>query len=339
MDATIFDGSTTKPCSVDEAKAAANQPGVSWIDLRLHGGDADAASAMLQAVGIDASAAQRVLTGGLGTEFAMTADSVHGVCWIDDNDGRPAAQVFFAWNQMRMVTVRSDGDSAIATIRQRVTERMDVLQKNPSTLLGVVLQLMLASVQRGVTQTMIDVGTLDMEIIATSTPKAEQTQSLNAFRTAFQPLAMRFPMYVVNVQAALIDPSPVTGMDDAGMAQLQQFLTAVQGTSGLIDSLAQGVRNAAQDIQAQVGNWQGNRINVLTIVTMIFLPISFLTGYFGMNFTWLDNQLDSFWSWMLLGVGLPVLLVVVCSFLLASSGYEMPRLIRRRGASGAKARP
>ncbi len=330
MDVTIFDGSTTKPCSVAEAQAAANQPGIAWIDVRMHGGDDAAADALFQSVGIDPAVAHRILSEEPGADFLMTPGDVHGVCWIDDDDGSPAVQVFFAWNKLRLVTVRSAGDVAVEQIRQRVSERVDVLHKDPSTLLGVVLQLMLASVQRGLTRTMIGVGALDMEIIATATPKPVQTQQLNGFRTAFQPLALRFPMYVVNVQASLIYPGTVAGLDTDGMGQMQQFLGAVQGTSGLIDNLAGAIRNAAQDIQAQVGSWQSDRINVLTIVTMIFLPISFLTGYFGMNFTWLDNQLDSFWIWVILGVGLPVLLVVACVILLRTSGYAIPRLRRRR---------
>jgi len=330
VDVTIFDGSTTKPCSVAEAQAAANQPGIAWIDVRMHGGDEAAADGLFQSVGIDPAVAHRILAEGPGADFLMTPGDVHGVCWIDDDDGSPAVQVFFAWNKLRLVTVRSAGDVAVEQIRQRVSERVDVLHKDPSTLLGVVLQLMLASVQRGLTRTMIGVGALDMEIIATATPKPVQTQQLNGFRTAFQPLALRFPMYVVNVQASLIYPGTVAGLDTDGMGQMQQFLGAVQGTSGLIDNLAGAIRNAAQDIQAQVGSWQSDRINVLTIVTMIFLPISFLTGYFGMNFTWLDNQLDSFWIWVILGVGLPVLLVVACVILLRTSGYAIPRLRRRR---------
>lgn len=91
--------------------------------------------------------------------------------------------------------------------------------------------------------------------------------------------------------------------------------------------------SAAQDIQAQVGAWQSNRINVLTIVTMIFLPITFLTGYFGMNFSWLDNQLNSYANWMALGVALPILLVLGCSALLAARGYTVPRIFKRRRRS------
>ena len=336
MDVTIFDGSTTAPCTAAQAKAAANQPGISWIDIRLEGSDDADASSLLQALGIDPAAAREVIAHGLGTAFRMTPSAIEGVCWVDDADGSPSVQVTFAWNQQRLVTLRSGGDTAIAGIRERVSERVDVLKQDPSTLVGVVLQLMLATVQTGLTRTMIGVGTLDMEIIATATPKQQQTQQLNAYRTAFAPLALRFPMYLVNVQASLIDPGTVAGLDAAGMAQMQQFLTSAQSTNGLIDNLADAIRNAAQDIQAQVSTWQGNRINVLTIVTMIFLPISFLTGYFGMNFTWLDNQLDSAASWIILGVGLPVLLVAVSVALLATSGYDVPRILRRKRHSASQ---
>ena len=330
MEATLFDGTSTTPCTAAQAQASANQPGITWIDVRLQGGDEQDATSLLEAVGIDPAQAHRVLTAGLGTDFSLTSSAIQGVCWIDDADGSPAVQVYFTWNQQRLVTVRSAGDTAIADIRQRIGERADILTKDPSTLPGVVLQLMLATVQTGLTRTMIDVGALDMEIIATDTPQKSQSQQLSTYRTSFAPIALRFPMYLVNVEAALIDPAPVEGLESSGMSQMQQFLNAVQSTNGLIDNLADAVRNTSQDIQAQVSTWQGNRINVLTIVTMIFLPITFLTGYFGMNFNWLDNQLNSFWSWILLGLALPILLVVVSSGLLIASGYNVPRLLRRR---------
>ena len=330
MDATIFDGTTTTPCTAEQAKAAANQPGVSWIDIRMQGNDGDAATAMLQAVGVDPATVNQVLNQGVGADFATAPTAVDGVCWIDDLDGSPATQLYFTWNQNRLVTVRSGGDAAITQIKGLVSERSEVLKADSSTLLGIVLQLMLASVQRGLTRTMIGVGTLDVEIIATATPQKDQTQALNNYRTAFSPLALRFPMYLVNVQSSLIDPGTVAGLTSAGMAQLQQFLSSAQDTNGLINNLAGAIRSAAQDIQAQVSTWQGNRINVLTIVTIIFLPISFLTGYFGMNFTWLEDQLNSFWMWMLLGVALPIALVLGCVTLLAAGGYTLPRLRRSK---------
>ena len=330
MEATIFDGHTTTACSVEEATAAADRPGISWIDIRLESGDTAAGSQMLQAVGIDPAATHEVMTNGLGTDFTISPTEVSGVCWLDDNDGSPAVQVFFSWNQRRLVTVRTSGDAAIAQVRQRVTQRTAVLEADNSTLPGVVLQFMLATVQTGLTKQMVDVSSLDMQIIATAAPKAEQSARLQQMRQAFSHLAMRFPLYQVNVQAALIDPGTVEGLDQAGLGQMQQFLASVQSTSNLIGSLADAIKAATQDVQAQVSAWQGARINVLTIVTMIFLPITFLTGYFGMNFAWLDDQLNSFGMWLFLGLAVPVVIVIVSAALLRSGGYSVPKLFKHR---------
>jgi Mg2+ and Co2+ transporter CorA len=285
---------------------------------------------MLEAVGLDANEAQHAADQGLGTQFDVTPTSIHGICWVDDNDGTASVPVYFAWNQMRLVTVRDGGDPGIAVVRQRIADRTSVLSQDPSTLPGVVLQLMLATVQHGLTQTMVSVSSLDMEIVSTVTPQKGQGDQLLQFRTQVQPISARFPMYQVNVESALIDPASVEGLDSGGMNQMQQFLSAVQATSGLIANLAGEIKSAAQDIQAQVSAWQGARINVLTIVTMIFLPITFLTGYFGMNFNWLDDQLNSYWSWMLLGVFFPIVLVLACAAILRASGYWVPKFLRRR---------
>jgi magnesium transporter len=41
----------------------------------------------------------------------------------------------------------------------------------------------------------------------------------------------------------------------------------------------------------------------LTVVATIFLPLTFLTGFFGMNFNWMVDQVDSPLAFWLLGVG------------------------------------
>jgi magnesium transporter len=56
--------------------------------------------------------------------------------------------------------------------------------------------------------------------------------------------------------------------------------------------------------QNEIAMRQNETAKQLTIIATIFLPLTFLTGFFGQNFTWLVNHVDGFWHFMVLGIGL-----------------------------------
>lgn len=57
-------------------------------------------------------------------------------------------------------------------------------------------------------------------------------------------------------------------------------------------------------------------INRLAIVSTIFLPLTFLTGFFGMNFTYLTDELESRDIFWLLAVGLQAVFLLVALYAL-----------------------
>ena len=55
--------------------------------------------------------------------------------------------------------------------------------------------------------------------------------------------------------------------------------------------------------QNEISVQQNETSKQLTLIATIFLPLSFITGFFGMNFPWLVDHIGSFWTFAVYGVG------------------------------------
>ncbi len=80
----------------------------------------------------------------------------------------------------------------------------------------------------------------------------------------------------------------------------------------MVDTYRDLLSGATDLYASMVANRQGETNKQLTIIATVFLPLTFLTGFFGQNFSWLTghviNNTASFWY---LGLGLEALAVVL----------------------------
>jgi Mg2+ and Co2+ transporter CorA len=119
----------------------------------------------------------------------------------------------------------------------------------------------------------------------------------------------------VNQIAAIADPSEDLGPYLADVADhLSQALDDVDADHDTLRAMIDTYANAVDER--------------LTIVATIFLPLSVLTGFFGMNFTWLLDHQGGVWTFFGLGVG----------GLLASS-LVIVAWLRRTGMTNRHQRP
>lgn len=311
---------------MEQAATASSTTGLTWIDVKFDNQEDPQRIPMMTALGVDPSSVPLASSGTDSIAFEVTKTGFAGIAWMADQSGLPAQTLYFTWDANRLVTMRLDGDQAISEVQARIMNRADLLLADTSTVLGVVLQMLLVGVQQALVKLATEVAALDEVILNTSDPNNNQSQQLTALRQSLAPLALKLPAYDVNVSSALIDPQSIPSMTPGGIAQLQTFASQVDGTSQFIKTITDSMRNAVQDLQAQVAGWQGNRINQLTIVTIIFLPITFLTGYFGMNFNWLDDQLNSMESYLFWGIAVPVVIVLGSITILIRKGFTFTGL-------------
>ena len=73
--------------------------------------------------------------------------------------------------------------------------------------------------------------------------------------------------------------------------------------SDLIDSYRDLLTGTMDVYLSTVSNRLNGVMKQLTVIATIFLPLSFVVGFFGQNFGWLTGQINSLWVFLVYGIG------------------------------------
>ena len=338
MKATIFDGTTVKPYLVSDTDALSSSTPYVWIDIVPSGPQDPDVLQLLKQMGFTNIVAQyttRTYSSGM---FQPFGDNMLGSTYAVGDDSIGPVPIHCVWNAGCFITIRSGADKAMAEALEEVKPRASELFAHPSVLPGVVMQLILDSIDREITKIQTSIDLLDGQIIVATNPR--QITQLQQARAPIAALGMTMPAYLENLKESLVAPASLPGMDANGAQALQTYAATANDIVQRIDGAGSDIRSAIQDYQGQVSAAQGSRINQLTLVSTIFLPITFMTGYFGMNFQWLSDATLSFVSWLVLGLILPIAIVILSSILLQRGGFNFgssskSHRFRMRNGTGA----
>lgn len=153
-------------------------------------------------------------------------------------------------------------------------------------------------------------------------PAVEQLVSLADLRRELSSLHRLLVPLRDRVKTVVTSIGGVPGISAEVWPSFQTYGERLADLVDLIDDYRQRTTDAMEGYTASMSNRQSEQINRLTMISWVFLPITFLTGYFGMNFDWAINQLlatrDDFF---LLGVALPLLSLVLTLLLFKSLGW------------------
>lgn len=181
------------------------------------------------------------------------------------------------------------------------------------TTLFLFLQGVLESFRRAITQAHLEVEDLEEAMFDQRQP--QQVHRLAQLRRRAAHLHRAFLPYSAVAQEILVRRR----MADHALSEKRQAMNrlhehTVQLVLVEIEALREAALRAANNYASLVADQQNVVINRLTIVSMIFLPLSFLTGFFGMNFAYLTNGLMSKDSFLGLGLGLQAGAVAVALY-------------------------
>ncbi len=162
----------------------------------------------------------------------------------------------------------------------------------------------------------------DLEVAVLAGPTDEQLQRLFAMKREL--VAMR---KVVTPQRDLFARSidqlaEVPGLELDERDYFRDVYDHLIRISDLIDSYRDLLSGTTDLYLSTVSNRQNEVMKQLAIVGTIFLPLSFITGFFGMNFGWLVNRgITETWTFFALGLGSMLLTCVALVVFFKRKGW------------------
>jgi magnesium transporter len=232
------------------------------------------------------------------------------------------AEVHIFWTDRYVVTVhRGEDCPSLAQVRARIDQHHAKDAASPQIVIVYLIVSALADSFFPVLSKFDDrIDALEDDILKAPTEEQlgelfEMKRSLMDMRKVIAP--QRDMMASINSGVA-----EVPGMTDEASRYFRDLYDHLIRLADLVDNY----RDLLSGVMDTHLSTVSNRLNVvmkqLTIIATIFLPLSFLTGFFGQNFAYMVRVwLMPTWSFFVLGIGLELATVVFLVVLFRRRGW------------------
>ena len=199
-----------------------------------------------------------------------------------------------------VMTVRKAPLAALQAVRDRYH---DVEMRSEQQLIYRILDALTGTFFPVLSRVDDDIDEIEAEVIDDASEDTLQRifslkRDLVAMRRVVIPLRDVFAR-----NAGLIADLP--GMEGDDHVYFRDLFDTMIRVADLVDSYRDLLSGATDMYLATVANRQGDVNRQLTIIATIFLPLTFLTGFFGQNFKFLvKDVIASDWSFWVFGIGL-----------------------------------
>jgi magnesium transporter len=209
-----------------------------------------------------------------------------------------------------VITVRQGVASELRGARQRLERRPELLAAGNSAALWAILDQVVDDYAPVVAGLERDIDQVEATVFSGASAPTERIYSLRREATDFYRAVHPLLAVVTAIERAADAP------------QLQPYLRDVQDHLLLVNEEVATQRDLLGTIleanmavisveQTKVSVRQNSTIEQLTILATVFLPLTFVTGFFGQNFGWLVRHIDSFAAFAAFGIGCLVVPLVL----------------------------
>ncbi len=303
------------PVSLEDAAARTKQGGFVW--LGLFEPEPDELGEVQAAFGLHELAVEDAQTEHVRPKVELYGGDVRLVILrtarYDDADEEVEfgfISVFLA--PTFVITVRHGVASELREARQRLEQRPELLAVGSSSALWAILDQVVDGYAPVVAGLEHDIDQIEATVFSGTVAPTERIYSLRREVTDFYRAV--HPLLGV-----------VGTIERAAAPELQPYLRDVRDHVLLVDEEVAAQRDLLGTVleaniavisveQTKVSVQQNATIEQLTILATVFLPLTFVTGFFGQNFGWLVGHIDgpaAFASYGIGGLVVPIVLLWV----------------------------
>jgi magnesium transporter len=152
-------------------------------------------------------------------------------------------------------------------------------------------------------------------------PKEEHLAQLFALKRQLVDMRKAVTPQRDMTSAMLAQHIPIPGMTADTERYVRDLHDHLIRISDMVDSYRDLLSGSMDAYMSMVSNRLNDVMKQLTIIATVFLPLSFLTGFFGQNLGWMANHLGSLRSFLIFGVGTEALAVVLLLLLFRRMGW------------------
>jgi magnesium transporter len=225
--------------------------------------------------------------------------------YVDDRDAVEFGEVSVFLSERFVITVRQGSASELHDARLRLEQRPELLQEGPGAVLWAILDQIVddyAPVVEGLER---DIEEVESTVFGGAAAPTQRIYSLRReasdFFRAVHPLlgpldAIERGLY------AMLGPKLRTYFRDVN-DHLKLVDEEVVAQRDLLAVILQANMAVVSVAQQEISVRQNETIKQLTVIAMIFLPLTFVTGFFGQNFGWLVHHIAPLWAFLAYGLG------------------------------------
>jgi len=227
-------------------------------------------------------------------------DFVFIVLYGARGEGERLVEVHCFYSERSLVTVHRDDCPAFAAIRRRFRKRERTMEQS-SLLLYRVVDGLVDSFFPSLAALDDRIDELEDAIFL----EADNEQLQEIFQMKRQLVGMRKAITPQRDAFASLMGGVATlpGLDEGDEHYFRDVYDHLIRISDLIDSYRDLLTGAMDVYLSTVSNRINAVMKQLTIIATIFLPLMFITGFFGQNFDWMVSRVDSWPMFLCLGVG------------------------------------